>query len=102
MSKNTHLITFRKENGKWKWGLNPKSAFFYYQTYGMPVELFAREFFKHWNPLSKKEKMNILLAEWIDFVKENPEAKQDYSKLSEKEIKLVKSNLVKSYKEIYV
>ena len=41
--KKSEIFTFKKENNKWKCYISGKVAFYWFSTYGFPLELFNEE-----------------------------------------------------------
>lgn len=62
------VFNFKKtREGKWKPYLNGKTAFYFFQTYGLPKECYAEEI----NEISSKRKSLKIGEDFISYAKEN-------------------------------
>lgn len=89
MKKPIRLFTFKKQSNKWQWQIDSHTAFYFFETYGVPLEVFEETIKEY---LLDKEWLKSKLAQdWMFFVKEGQVDKDELIKL--------KANNQKNFKE---
>lgn len=74
--KDRPIFSFKKdENGKFHTVVNGKTAFYWYQDFGIPPEMYFEEIKKMLFSLSSKQRLELKLKSWIEHIKEHPKDK---------------------------
>ena len=69
--KRKRLFDFVQENGEWKSKPSMQTAFFFSQTYGLPLEMFIDVWEKKMNELTSAQILFLKMEDWQDFAQEN-------------------------------